>query len=106
MGKYSKPKTSDVITDEMIEDWKKKHDEIFIVEVEDKVAYLHTPSRKVLRQANVHGKTDDIKFAEIILNNCWLGGDEIIKTDDSYFLGVASELSQIIDIKEATIKKL
>ncbi|GHV11720.1 hypothetical protein FACS1894162_7350 [Bacteroidia bacterium] len=41
--------------------------------------YLHRPDRKALSAASVIGKTDPLKYNEILLNNCWLGGDEEIK---------------------------
>ena len=46
------------------------------------------------------------KHGKFLLNNCWLEGDEIIKTDDALFLGVSAQLAEIIEIKEATLKKL
>lgn len=47
-----------------------------------------------------------MKYNEFLLNNCWLEGDEIIKTDDALFLGVSAQLAEIIEMKEATLKKL
>lgn len=41
-----------------------------------------------------------------ILNDCFLGGDEEIKTNDAYFLAVSSKLSEIIEVKEAELVKL
>ena len=37
--------------------------------------------------------------------DCWLGGDETIKTDDAKFLGVSSVLTELIEVKEAELKK-
>ena len=47
-----------------------------------------------------------MKYNEIILANCWVAGDEEIKTDDAYFLGVSGVLGDLIDIKKANLKKL
>jgi hypothetical protein len=47
-----------------------------------------------------------MKFNEIILSNCWLGGDEELKTNDDYFLAVSGTLSQLIIVKEAELVKL
>ncbi|MBS1745755.1 MAG: hypothetical protein JST21_06270 [Bacteroidetes bacterium] len=94
------------ITQQQIDDWKKKHGEIFQIEVDGHVAFLKTPDRKTLSYAGSVGTKDPIKFNEILLNNCWLGGDEEIKTDDSLFLGAGQVISEIIKVKEATIKKI
>jgi hypothetical protein len=86
--------------------WKEAHGEIFQLEVEGHVAYLKKPTRKALSAAAVMGKTDPMKYNEVLLNNCWLEGDEAIKTDDALFLGASAQLAELIEIKEATLKKL
>ena len=86
--------------------WKAKHGDVFQVEVDGRVAYLKRPDRKVLGAAAVTGKSDPMKYNEVILNNCWLEGDEEIRTNDAMFLGVSAQLAEIIEIKEATLKKL
>ena len=50
--------------------------------------------------------SDPIRSNEVLLENCWLGGDESVKTDDSKFMGVSPVLAEIIQVKEATLKKL
>ena len=94
------------VTKEQIESWKKKHGDVFEVKVDGRTAYLKKPDRKVLGAASVLGKDDPMKYNETLLENCWLGGDEEIKTDDSLFLGVSSVLAEIIEIKKAEIKKI
>ena len=92
--------------EQKISEWKAKHGDVFQVEVDGRVAYLKRPDRKVLGAAAVTGKSDPMKYNEVILNNCWLEGDEEIRTNDAMFLGVSSQLAEIIEIKEATLKKL
>ncbi len=94
------------VTKEQIESWKKKHGDVFEVNVDGKTAYLKKPDRKVLGAASVLGKDDPMKYNETLLENSWLGGDEEIMTDDSLFLGVSSVLAEIIEIKKAEIKKI
>lgn len=94
------------ITAEQIEAWKKRHGEVFAVEVEGKIAYLKRPDRKGLSAAAVVGKTDPMKYNEVLLNNCWLSGDEEIKTNDALFLGVSKVLADLVEVKEASLKKL
>lgn len=92
--------------EEKIAEWKKAYGEVFQVEVDGHVAYLKKPTRKALSAAAVIGKTDPMKYNEILLNNCWIEGNEAIKTDDSLFLGISAQLAELIEIKEATLKKL
>lgn len=94
------------VTKEQIEAWKKEHGDIFKISVEDKVCYLKRPSRKTLAYASSVATKDPIKFNEIILNGCWLAGDEEIKTNDTYFLGASAKLTDLIEVKEAELVKL
>ena len=91
-----------MITKEQIQEWKKQHKDIFVISVADKKVYLRTPDRKTLSYAS----TLALRFNEVILENCWLGGDEEIKTNDELFLAVSSKLPDLIQIKEATLEKL
>ena len=94
------------ITPEQIEAWKKKHGDVFRITVDGKEAYLKRPDRKTLGAAAVVGKNDPMKYNEILLSNCWLAGDEEIRTDDALFLGVSAKLGELVEIKEAELKKL
>jgi len=93
-------------TKEQIAEWKAKHGDIFLIKVEDKACYLRKPSRKVLGYASVAGKDNPLKFNEVILNDCWLNGDEEIKTNDDLFLSISPKLTELIEVKEAELEKL
>jgi len=95
-----------MITKHQIQEWKKQYKDIFVISVEDKKVYLRTPDRKTLSYASTLATKDPLKFNEVILDNCWLGGDEEIKTNDELFLAVSSKLPDLIQIKEATLEKL
>ena len=94
------------VTNEQIKQWKAKYKEVFVLRVDNKVAYLRTPDRATLSYASTLATKDPMKFNEAILTNCWLGGDEEIKTDDALFLSASSKLGELIQIKEATLEKL
>ncbi|MFC2504544.1 MAG: hypothetical protein ACFNVP_00160 [Capnocytophaga ochracea] len=94
------------VTKEQIKQWKAKYKEVFVLRVDNKVAYLRTPDRATLSYASTLATKDPMKFNEAILTNCWLGGDEEIKTDDALFLSASSKLGELIQIKEATLEKL
>ena len=97
-------------TADQLKDWKKKYGDgnLFEAVVEDKKAVLHKPSRNDLsfaRAGRSLGK-DMLKFYEIILKQCWIDGDIEIQESDSHFFGVMPLLDEMIEIKEAEIKKL
>ena len=100
----SKPKAT--ATPEQIEEWKKKHGSIFELTVEDRSCILRKPTIKELSAAAAVGAKDPFKYNRVILNSCWLAGDEEIKTNDDYFLAAGGQLLEIIEVKESEIKKL
>lgn len=104
--------TAASVTKEMIESWKKKfgEGEVFVYRVEDengdeKVAYLRKPSRKTVSYSSAV-QNNPIKSNEVLLNGCWLAGDEEIKTDDRLFYGVSRKLGELIEAKTGELEKL
>lgn len=91
-------------TKEQIEGWKAKHGELFEITVEGKSCILHRPTRRNLSYVSV--LTDPIKMSETMLNQLWVAGDEEIKTDDSLFLAAIQKMQEVLEVKEAEIKKL
>ncbi len=93
------------ITKEQINNWKQQHGEVFEVAVDGKKGYLKKPDRKTLSYAMTNAQTNPLGFAEVVLENCWLGGDEDIKTNDGLFFAAAGQIDKLIEIKEAELKK-
>ena len=91
-------------TKEQIKEWKAKHGELFEITVEDKSCILHRPTRKDLSYASA--VKDPIKMSEVMLKALWVDGDEEIKEDDSLFLAAIQKMQEILEVKEAEIKKL
>lgn len=94
------------VSKEQIADWKKKHGKVWAIIVDGHICYLKKPDRNALSYASTIGMKDPIKFNEIMLNNCWLGGSEEIKTDDDLFLAAAGKLVELINIKDAELVNL
>lgn len=106
-GQPSEAKLKGGVTQAEVNEWKAKHGEVFAISVEDKVGYFKKPSRATLAAALKHyGTSDTIKANELLMANCWLGGDSELKTIDSYFLACCNKLGELIEIKEAELKKL
>lgn len=98
-------------TKEQIAEWKAKFGTVNKITVKDaisgdKVCYLRNPSRKALGYASQAGKDNPMKFNEVILNECWLAGDEEIRTNDTLFLSVSGKIAELIEVKEAELEKL
>lgn len=87
------------VTQELIDKWKKEHGSVFALETDDgKVGYIKDPLSdfRTVRQAfGALEKQGAIGMAVTYMNNCWLGGDEELRTDESYGNGLADQLDEI-----------
>lgn len=70
-----------------------------------RVAYLKPVTRQALAMATALADRDPYKYNAIILRECWLDGDMEIQEDDSLFLNAMRQLDQLVEFKEAEIKK-
>jgi len=93
-------------TPEQIAAWKEEYEEVFGVRVEGHICYLKKPSRRIISYASVAGKTDPLKFNEVIMRDCWLGGSEAIRKEDDLFLAAGGVLMDLIEVKDAELEKL
>ena len=89
-----------------IDEWKKRHGDIYAIKVDGHVCYLRKPTRRDLSFASSAGKKDPRKFNETLLRDCWLGGSEAIRRDDDKFMGASGGLDKIIPDAEAELEKL
>jgi hypothetical protein len=93
-------------TPEQIEEWKKKYGKVSGIIVDGHIGYVRKPDRNTLAYAATLANTNPLKSNEMLLNGCWLGGSDAIKTDDELFLGAVSRLSELVTVKEAELVNL
>lgn len=90
-------------TQKQIQEWKAKYGTIYQLESENgKVCYIFDPISKLiivkaLMAAMLKGS---FEFVDSLLNNCWIDGDETIKSDDRIKGGLWEQVKDIIDIPE------
>lgn len=91
---------------EQIEEFKKKHGEVFRLELDwaGKSCLVRRPSRKDL--SYVLSIKDPIRMSEVLLNTIWLAGDEEIKEKDELFLAILPKMDVVMEARESSIKKL
>lgn len=93
-------------TAEQIAMWKNLHRDVYAITIDGSIAYLRKPDRTAIKAMASFAQTDPLRSSEILLENCWLGGDGAIKTDNEKFLSVAAQLGELIELKKAELKKL
>ena len=74
--------------------------------IEFAVGYLKKPERNILKGVISKVDSDPVTAMEILLNSCWIDGDEEIKTDDDLFFGAMGELQKMISIRSGELKKI
>lgn len=87
-----------------INELKAKYGVIYQITVEDKSCIVRKPNRKDL--SYISAVNNPVQMTETLINQLWVEGDEDIRQDDELFLAAAAKLGEIIQIKEAEIKKL
>ncbi len=99
------------ISQAQIKRWKAQYGDVYAIEVkldeqEKAVGYFRKPDLNIIAAASRFVESNPIKTGEILLENCWLDGDDLIKTDDEAKMGVMTQLGKLFKVKEAEVKKL
>lgn len=101
------------LDDKEVEALKKVHGTVHEIVVDAKgdatelsYGYLKAPERIHLAKAmSFMAQRLPVEGGMFLLNNCWIGGDERMKTDDVISFNAAVTASGLIDFRESTIKK-
>lgn len=89
-----------------IEKLKEQHPDCKVVEFEDgKIAVFAKPTRSVVGLLMLNMRTrGPLSAADTLIDNCWLGGDDEVKTDVGYAVGLVGLLDDLTMSKKADIK--
>ena len=94
-------------TEEKLKVLKAKHGKLFLYETKDgKSCVLSTPTLKIIDACRTIAGGSNIRFKTAIVENCWVEGDEEIKSTDKYLLGLFDQIDLIFDIVEGSLKEL
>lgn len=95
------------ITKEQIEQWKLQYGSIFRYKSEDgKVCYLKTPTLTIIDACKTIAGGSSIKFDIALVDNCWIEGDDELKTQDKYRMGLFDWLGGIIKKVDGELEEL
>lgn len=90
-----------------IESWKKQYGKIFGYKSEDgKMGVFRTPDLIILDLCATIAKGSNIKYTQALIENCWLGGDEELKTDTKYILGLKDWSAELIEVVSGELSEL
>lgn len=104
--------TQSNITEAKIKQWKQRWGEVhqFDVVIDDEgnkaTAYFRKPDLAVIGASLSKGDNDPIGSGNVFFENCWLGGDEIIRTNDEARFSVTLKLNRLFKLRAVEVKKL
>jgi hypothetical protein len=100
------------LAEQAIESLKNAHGRVYevIIPIDDEgaehvAAYLKKPSRQALGKVMGIMNSNPVKANEILLADCWVGGDDRAKTDDEAFLSLCEAMGDLITVRKAEIEK-
>jgi hypothetical protein len=98
---------------EQIEAWKAKYGEVFEVTVlssEEGQApakgYFRKPTRAIVANSARFAQGDPFKSSEILFKGCLIECDEEMNTNDEVYISAVMKVAELMQIREAEIKKL
>lgn len=98
------------VTDAQIKQWKAKHGEVHLIDVETETGtahgYFKKPTLEVMSATAKFSDSDPIKSILILYEGCKLKVDPVIDNDDQAKLATAGLCGQLFKQYTATIKKL
>ena len=94
-------------SEDQIKQWKEKHGDVFIITADDgKKAILKKADRNAIKFAMSRlAEKDLLGYVESIVTNCWLDGDEEMKTEPEYHIGMMKIIDQVVGSKNVELKK-
>jgi autonomous glycyl radical cofactor GrcA len=96
------------ISKEQIAAWKEEYKDIYQLSSADgKVGYVFDPTAKfsVMKMIAAVTPNGQTAVTDAILNNCWLGGDEEIRTIQAYKNELDDQIDEIFNIPDYEIKE-
>lgn len=100
------------VTEEQIAAWRNLHGRVAEVEVVDPdfkevhKGWFHRPDMKVMQAFSSMAKSNEVKAAETLFDNCWLGGSQMMKNDAVYKMQGIGELQTIFGKCVSRLKNL
>jgi len=93
-------------TEKQIKEWKEKHGNVYMLESSTKkscIVFDPMSSFKIMKQLMMARRKSKAAQVDALLANCWLFGDESLKEDEPFKLGIEDEVDQLFDIPEYSL---
>jgi hypothetical protein len=116
--KGEKNETIEMSFDELVAKFKAEHGEVHVLEIivskDEKgnpkdvaKGIFKNPNRQVMGMAikEMSGPLQAVGAGDVIIDNCWLGGDERIQTNEKIRTAACVHICQIVELYDGSVKK-
>lgn len=90
------------VTAAQVEQWKKEYGRVFVAKSGDKKAWYRKPTRKDLSYAMTL-QNQPLEMSEMLLKQCFLGGDPVMHEDTDYLLGCTELVEKMLTTKKVEV---
>lgn len=98
------------VTPEQIARWKAQYRKVYEITITDDCeifsGYFVRPTMETLSAVAKLSKTDEIKGANVLFDNCWLGGSSLLKEEATLRMAALKHLNQVMQISKTEIKNM
>lgn len=100
------------VTDEVRQSWKQANGRVIAVDVfddmagEHHIAYFRRPTMDVMSAVSAVSKEDELKGADTMFKNCWLGGSPLVQNDAILKTSALGALGRMFAMCHTEIKNL
>lgn len=98
------------ISPQQVEEMRRKHRKVFRVDIVDgedtHVGYFRRPDFETIKTITKLSKVDEVAAGKVMMDNCWLGGSEELRTDAVLFMAVQVQLGKMLNGCMGSIKNL
>lgn len=96
------------VTNDMIAMWKSKHRKVVSITVEDDgelfTGFFRRPDMNTMSAVMAVAKTDELKASNVMFENCWLGGDELMREDFALKVAAMGKMQSLMEVKVQELK--
>lgn len=99
------------VTEAQVKQWKSRWGDVTAITViGDEGArftgYFKKPDLQTISAASRFMESDPVRGGQVVFENCWLGGDPLMKTDDEVTFATLLQVNRLFRILETEVKKM
>lgn len=96
------------VSEEMLAVWKNRYRKVSSVTVVDGgecyTGFFHRPDMNTISAVTRTSQADEVKAANVLFDNCWLGGDAMMQEDAVIRMAAIGKLQELMNVSLVTLK--